>query len=134
MQDWEPRFEWKPLIEVPPQPAAPVERSPVDRALGPCALAPPPTLLIPKFPSLVAPVIHERGELGVRHCGPRNGKWLHLDWMRPHFIIKDELRAWLAAEQEGYSGDLGVSHTFHRGEETLICLSALGRWSCLRNA
>ena len=84
--------------------------------LGPYTLSPPPPLLIPKLPALVATVIHERGELGVRHRRPRNRKWFHFDWMRPHFIIEDEMPGWIAAEQEGASGNLGVSQPFHQRE------------------
>src|SRR5262249_15050219 len=100
--------------------------------LGLYSLSPPPPLLIPKLPALVATVIHERGELGVRHRRPRNYKWLHFDRMRPHFIIEDEMRARIAAEQEGASGDLGVSQPFHRRKRgrNLIRLSALSALGC----
>ncbi len=95
--------------------------------LGPYTLSPPPPLLIPKLPALIAPIIHERGELGVRHRCPRNRKCFHFDRMRQHFIIEDEMRARVATEQEGASGDLGVSQPFHQRERgrNLFRLSAL---------
>src|SRR5262249_27607603 len=82
---------------------------PVDRVLGPGALAPAPSLVAPEFPVPIAAVLDEGGELGVGDGSARYAEGPDRDRMRPFFVVEHEARIGRRTELERPAGDVDVA-------------------------
>jgi hypothetical protein len=81
-------FERNPFVKMPAQPATVGHALPVDRMLRTHCLTPWPSFLTPQLPSPITVIVHEYSELGLGDGRACEGKWLHLDRVRPLFIVK----------------------------------------------
>src|SRR5581483_10085869 len=87
------------LVEYPRHPSLPISH-PVERTLGPRALAPCPTLRRPQIRSAIPAVVDELFEIAFRDGRPGHRKRTHFDRMLPFLIVENEALACACAEQK----------------------------------
>src|SRR5215831_19069058 len=84
------RLQRHPLIEIAPQPAPRSFALPVHGMLRAGALTPSPSRLAPEFTAAVALCLDEFQEFRLRHGRARDGERLHVNRVRPFFVVKDK--------------------------------------------